>query len=150
MGTQRYPVGVEAALSELLERTDWIIDSLTTLEESMASIEERAGAVVDYLDADRKALVTELALVTAERDAALANDAVDAADKTRLEAERDVAAKDRDQFKLALEIDAGEESTLGDKLAPFEAEMVPPTPEPEPEPEPTPDPEPTPEPTPEA
>ena len=116
----------------------------------MASIEERAGAVVDYLDADRKALVTELALVTAERDAALANDAVDAADKTRLEAERDVAAKDRDQFKLALEIDAGEESTLGDKLAPFEAEMVPPTPEPEPEPEPTPDPEPTPEPTPEA
>ena len=129
MGTVRYLVGAEAALSELLVRTDWIINKLTTLEESMASIEERAGAVVDYLDADRKALVTELALVTAERD---------------------VAAKDRDQFKLALEIDAGEESTLGDKLAPFEAEMVPPTPEPEPEPEPTPDPEPTPEPTPEA
>jgi hypothetical protein len=34
MGTVRYLVGAEAALAELLERTDVIMIKLTTLEES--------------------------------------------------------------------------------------------------------------------
>jgi hypothetical protein len=37
MGDACYVVGAEAALSELLVRTDLIMTKLTTLEESMAS-----------------------------------------------------------------------------------------------------------------
>lgn len=154
MGTQRYPVGVEAALGELLERTDRIIDQLITLEESMASIEERAAAVIQYLDADRKALVAEMALVKADLDAALADDVADEAMKAELQSKFDAAVAERDEFKLALDADVAEESALGDLLTPFEEEMKPeptptPDPEPMPEPEPTPEPEPMPEPTPE-
>lgn len=152
MGTVRYLVGAEAALAELLERTDSIMadqavimTKLTTLEESMASIEERAGAVIDYLDADRKALEAKVALVEAERDAAVANDAADAAKMAELQAALDAALATKAEFQLALETDAAEESALGDKLMPFEEEMAPaPTPEPEPTPEPAS--EPTPEP----
>ena len=132
MGTVRYLVSAEAALSELLERTDWIMTKLTKLEESMASIEERAGAVIAYLDADRKALVAELDLVKADLEAALFDDEADEAIKAELQAKFDAASAERDQLKLALEADATEEGALADVLAPFEDEMKPePTPEPE-------------------
>jgi hypothetical protein len=138
MGDACYVVGVEAALTELLKRTGLITIKLTTLEESMASIEERAAAVIDYLAADRVALGAKAALAEAERDAALSNDATDAAKIAELQAALDAATAVKDQLKLALDVDAAEESALGDKLAPFEAEMQP-APEPEPTPEPTPE-----------
>jgi chaperonin cofactor prefoldin len=128
MGDVRYLVGAEAALSELLVRTDLIMTKLTTLEESMASIEERAATVIQFLDADRKALEAKVALVEAERDAAVANDAADAAKMAELQAALDAALADKAQFQLALDTDAAEESALGDVLAPFEAE-IPPAPE---------------------
>ena len=141
MGTVRYLVGAEAALTELLERTDVITTKLTTLEESMASIEERAATVIQYLDADRKALEAKLALAEAQLDAALLDDEADEAEIAALEAALEAALADKAQFKLALDTDAAEESALSDVLAPFEAE-IPPAPEPEPTPEPTPEPAP--------
>jgi hypothetical protein len=134
MGDVRYLVGAEAALTELLERTGLIMTKLTTLEDRMASIEERAAAVIQYLDADRKALVAANELMKADLDAALADDVADEAMKAELQAKFDAAAADRDQFKLALDADVAEESALGDLLTPFEEEMKPaPTPEPLPE-----------------
>ena len=137
MGSVRFLVGTEAALTELLERTDSIMAAqavittkLTTLEESMASIEERAAAVIQYLDADRKALTAELDLVKADLEDALADDEADEAMKAELQAKFDAAAAERDQLKLALEADATEEGDLADVLTPFEEEMKPePTPE---------------------
>lgn len=125
MGDVRYLVGAEAALSELLERTDWIKIKLTTLEETMASIEERAAAVIQFLDADRKALEAQIALKEEQLTAALANDEADAARIAELQAALDAAVAARDEFKVALDADAAEESALADVLMPFEEEMTP-------------------------
>jgi hypothetical protein len=135
MGSVRFLVGAEAALTELLERTDVIMTKLTTLEESMASIEERAATVIQYLDADRKALEVKVALVETQLEAALLDNEADEVDIASLQAALDAALADKAQFKLALDVDAAEESALSDVLAPFEAE-IPPAPEPEPTPEP--------------
>jgi hypothetical protein len=62
--------------------------------------------VLDYLDADRKALeLPKIALVEAERDAAVADDVADAAMMAELQAALDAALADKAQFKLALDAD---------------------------------------------
>jgi chromosome segregation ATPase len=127
----RYLVGSEAALAELLTRSDVILNKLTLLEESMASVEERAAAVVQFLQADRRALNLEIEVLEDQLEVALGNDEIDQERIAELQAERDEAFAERDAAAQALATDESEESALSDILAPIEAEMNPPAPEPE-------------------
>jgi chromosome segregation ATPase len=125
----RYLVGSEAALAELLTRSDVILNKLTLLEESMASVEERAAAVVQFLQADRRALNLEIEVLEDQLEVALGNDELDQERIAQLQAERDAAFTERDTLAQALSTDEAEESALSDILAPIEAEMNPPAPE---------------------
>jgi chaperonin cofactor prefoldin len=127
----RYLVGSEAALAELLTRSDVILNKLTLLEESMASVEERAAAVVQFLQADRRALNLEIEVLEDQLEVALGNDEIDQERIAELQAERDEAFAERNAAAQALATDESEESALSDILAPIEAEMNPPAPEPE-------------------
>lgn len=111
-------VGVEAALAELLTRTDRIEQTLSNLEDYMASFEMAVDALVDYTIA-----------LKAENDALKADDEADAAalagaELKVLEAEAALAAA---QGEIAA--DSAEEERLFGRI-----QEVLPTPPVEPEP----------------
>ena len=99
-------VGVEAALAELLERTDRIESSLDTLHESMASFESAVDMLVDYA----LALKAENALLIADDQAD--DDALAAANAKVIEAEAALAAA---QSEIAA--DTAEEERLFGRIA---------------------------------
>jgi outer membrane biosynthesis protein TonB len=138
----QFLVGTEAALTELLERTERIETNLSTALTIMATFETAVEALVDYA----KALKAENALLAANDEADAA--AITAANAKVAETEAALAAT---QTELAE--DTAEEERLLPLIAsvlPTDEEPMPePEPEPMPEPEPTPEPEPMPEPTPE-
>ena len=112
-------VGVEAALAELLERTDRIESSLDTLHDTMTSFESAVEMLADYA----LALKAENALLTADDEADAA--ALAAAEAKVSEAEAALAAA---QAEIAA--DTAEEQRLLARIA-----EVLPAAEPEPIPE---------------
>ena len=138
----KFLVGTEAALTELLERTERNETTLQSILTVMATFETAVEALVDYA----KALKAENALLAANDEADAA--AITAANAKVAETEAALAAT---QTELAE--DTAEEERLLPLIAsvlPTDEEPMPePEPEPMPEPEPTPEPEPMPEPTPE-
>lgn len=116
----KFLVGTEAALNELLERTERIENNLSTALTIMATFETAVEALVDYA----KALKVENALLVANDEADAA--AIAAANAKVAEAE---AALNASQAEMAA--DTAEE----DRLLPLIASVL--SPEPEPTPEPT-------------
>lgn len=136
----QYIVGAEAALAELLHRTDAILDQqrafqgqLTKIHEAlrtMATFEDKVAALIDYA----KMLKLENDALRADDDADAA--ALAAAESARAEAEAALAAANAE-----IAADTAAEEALGAKIT----ELLAPAPEPTPDPEPTPEPKPTPE-----
>ncbi len=114
-------VGVEAALAELLERTDRIESSLDTLHDTMTAFESAVDMLVDYA----LALKAENALLVADDQAD--DDALAAANAKVIEAEAALATA-----QAAIDADNAEEGRLLGRIAQV-------LPEPEPTPEPTPE-----------
>lgn len=118
-------VGVEAALAELLERTDRIESTLSVLEEQLvASFEMAVEALIDYT----RSLKEENVLLKADDEADAA--ALAAAEAKVTEAEAALAAAN-----AAIAEDGAEEERLFGLI-----QEVLPTPAVEPEPEPMPEP----------
>jgi outer membrane biosynthesis protein TonB len=133
-------VGVEAALQELLERTDRIETALYAQQDfTMATFEKAVEALIDYT----RSLKAENELLRSDDDAD--KEAIAAAVDARMTAEAALAVA-----QAEIEADGAEEDRLFGLIqevlpTPDEEEEEPivgdPMPEPEPEPEPMPEPE---------